>query len=400
MRASWLNSNGKVRCMSTVAGRSFKSRANTWLVVLLVILVLALLYEVLGNLFVDASGVRAVTPRGNLADFEQATIDVYRQASKSVVHIETLNWQDQNLLGNAIHRGDGSGIVWDQAGHIVTNLHVLNNANLANVTLPDESVWQARTVGVSSELDIAVLKIDAAPALLTPIAIGTSSDLQVGQHVLAIGNPFGLDQTLTTGVISGLGRQLALGRDNEGKIEVVGDVIQTDAAINPGNSGGPLLDSAGRLLGVNTMIYSESGMNAGIGFAVPIDRVVRDVPKILAKAAGDQPGLGVTMFSDRDVRAFVARQVLPRMGVLVRRVIPKGAADEAGIQSTTVGANQTLILGDLIITVDDQDIQGQQQLFDVLKDHGVGDRVPIRTLRDGMQFDYTVVLKPLPIITQ
>jgi S1-C subfamily serine protease len=386
--------------MSSAAGRSLKSRANPWLVVVLLILVSALLYQVLGVLFVDASGVRTVTPRGSLAEFEQATIEVYRAASRSVVHIETLNWQGQNLFSASMPRGVGSGIVWDKAGHIVTNLHVLDNANLANVTLPDESVWQARTVGVSSELDIAVLKIDAGPSLLTPIAIGTSNDLQIGQHVLAIGNPFGLDQTLTTGVISGLGRQIPLRRDHVGKVEVLSDVIQTDTAINPGNSGGPLLDSAGRLVGVNTMIYSESGVNVGVGFAVPVDRVARDLPRILAKGTGDRPGLGVTMFTDRVVRELVAGGVLPQMGVLVRRVIPQGAADEAGIQSTTPGANQTVNLGDLIIRVDGRKIEGQGQLFDVLEEHSVGDSVRVHTLRNGKQFDYTVVLRPLPIIQQ
>jgi len=390
----------QARDMSSVARRSLKSRANPWLVVVLLVLVSALLYQVLGGLLVDASGSRSVTPRGSLSESEQATIEIYRIASRSVVHIETVSWQEQDVFNARIPRGVGSGIVWDKAGHIVTNLHVLDNATLASVTLPDKSVWQARTVGISNDLDIAVLKIDAGPGLLTPIAIGRSHDLQVGQYVLAIGNPFGLDQTLTTGVISGLGRQIPVSGNREGRVKVLTDVIQTDAAINPGNSGGPLLDSAGRLLGVNTLIFSNSGNSAGVGFAVPVDRVARDVPRILATGTGDRPGLGVTMFSDRVVRELVADKILPRAGVLVRGVIPQGAAEEAGMQPTTRGENGGVVLGDLVIMVDGQDIEGKQQLFDVLEKHSVGDKIRVRTLRGGQQLDYTLVLRPLPIIRQ
>ena len=393
-------STEQARDMSSVSRRSLKSRANPWLVGVLLVLVSTLLYQVLGGLLIDTSGIRPVTPRGSLSESEQATIEIYRSASRSVVHIETVSWQETDVFNAQIPRGVGSGIVWDKAGHIVTNLHVLDNATLASVTLPDKSVWQARTVGIAHDLDIAVLKIDAAPALLTPIAIGRSKDLQVGQLVLAIGNPFGLDQTLTTGVISGLGRQIQVAGNREGRVKVLTDVIQTDAAINPGNSGGPLLDSAGRLLGVNTLIYSNSGNSAGVGFAVPVDRIAREIPQILAAGTGDRPGLGVTMFSDRVVRELVVDSILPRAGVLVRGVIPQGAAQEAGMQPTIRSENGGVILGDLIIMIDGQNIEGQEQLFDVLEKHSVGDKLHVRTLRGGQQLDYTLILRPLPIISQ
>jgi len=221
---------------------------------------------------VDLSALpRAITPRGDLAEEEKTTIALFRQASPSVVHITTLAVRQDafSLDVFQIPQGTGSGFVWDNQGRIVTNFHVIRDADAAQVTLADHSSWKARLVGAYPDKDLAVLMVDAPKDRLHPIAIGTSHDLQVGQRLFAIGNPFGLDQSLTTGIISALGREIeSVNR------RAIKDMIQTDAAINPGNSGGPLLDSSGRLIGVNTAIYSPSGASAGIGFAIPVDEVM------------------------------------------------------------------------------------------------------------------------------
>ncbi|MCZ6452167.1 MAG: trypsin-like peptidase domain-containing protein, partial [Deltaproteobacteria bacterium] len=221
---------------------------------------------------------REITPRGKLSVEESLTIALFRKASPSVVNITTLTVRRDvftlNLL--EIPEGTGSGFVWDNAGHIVTNYHVIQNADVAQVTLADQSTLKARRIGVAPDKDLAVLQIDVAKSRLRPIPIGSSNNLRVGQKVYAIGNPFGLDQTLTTGVISALGREI----ESVTRRPIRG-VIQTDAAINPGNSGGPLLDSAGRLIGVNTQIFSPSGASVGIGFAIPVDTVNRVVPQLI-----------------------------------------------------------------------------------------------------------------------
>ncbi len=224
---------------------------------------------------------RTVAPRGDLAADEQSTIELFQRASPSVVYITTLARQRHPWTRNVLQvpKGTGSGFIWDDRGHIVTNWHVLEGASAARVRLSDQSVYNAVLVGGSADHDLAVLKIRAPFRSLVPVPLGTSRDLQVGQKVFAIGNPFGLDQTLTTGIISALNRTLS--GVGERPIE---RMIQTDAAINPGNSGGPLLDSAGRLIGVNTAIYSPSGAYAGIGFAVPVDTVNQVVPRLIANS--------------------------------------------------------------------------------------------------------------------
>ena len=254
-------------------------RSLTSLVPLLVVLVAALVVLQLWGLFnrgglprfaLDpAAEPRPIAPAGDLAADEKATISLFKQSSQSVVHITTATLgRDFALNIEEIPRGSGSGFLWDEKGHIVTNYHVVENSNRFKVTLADQSTWDAVGIGAAADKDLAVLRIDAPAERLRPLLVGTSADLEVGQKVFAIGNPFGLDQTLTTGVISGLGRQIQsrTGRTIDG-------VIQTDAAINPGNSGGPLLDSRGRLIGVNTAIFSPSGTSAGIGFAIPVDTV-------------------------------------------------------------------------------------------------------------------------------
>ncbi|MGL4555045.1 MAG: S1C family serine protease, partial [Gemmataceae bacterium] len=257
---------------------------------------------------------RAVTPRAGLTELERTNIQVYKDARPAVVHITSLDLRSGGLRMNAqeVPKGTGSGFIWDDAGHVVTNFHVIQAAQGARVTLADGTTYRARLVGSAPDKDLAVLKIDAPAEALRPIPVGTSDDLQVGQLVYAIGNPFGLDQTLTTGVISALGREInstVEGRSIQG-------VIQTDAAINPGNSGGPLLDSSGRLIGVNTAIYSPSGSSAGIGFAIPVDEVNRAVPQLIRSGKVTRPSLGVQVAADQ-----LADQ-LGVKGALVLRAVP------------------------------------------------------------------------------
>ena len=256
---------------------------------------------------------RAVADRGPLAAGERQTIELFEASSPSVVYITTVRVGRDRFSRNLLEipQGTGTGFVWDDRGHVVTNFHVLHGAQIARVTLDDQTTWEAKLVGVSPDKDLAVLQIEAPTEALHAIPIGTSGDLKVGQKVLAIGNPFGLDHTLTTGVISGLGREIksVAGRP-------IQNVIQTDAAINPGNSGGPLLDSAGRLIGVNTMIYSPSGAYAGVGFAVPADTVNRIVPKLIVYGKIVRPGLGVEIddyLNERlDLEGVIVHDVLPR----------------------------------------------------------------------------------------
>ena len=329
---------------------------------------------------------RPVMARGDLADDEQATIELFRQASKSVVFINTFRQNGFSFSPNPteIPRGSGSGFLWDDDGHVVTNFHVIQGANAAKVTLADQSSWDAVLVGAEPNKDIAVLKIKADPDALRALPIGTSNDLQVGQKVFAIGSPFGLDQTLTTGVISGLGREIESVTQHPIK-----GVIQTDAAINPGNSGGPLLDSAGRLIGVNTAIYSPSGAYAGIGFAVPVDIVNRVVPQLLQHGKVVRPGLGVSIAGEElSTRLGIE-------GVLVIQVMPDGAAAKAGVQPTEVDQEGEITLGDVIVGIDGQKVESVTDLYSVLDDRKVGDRVTLKVLREGEIVELEATLEAL-----
>ncbi len=317
---------------------------------------------------------RPITARGELAADEQATIHLFQQASKSVVYITTSTVQSGYFNFNAteIPVGTGSGFVWDDKGHIVTNFHVLEEAGRAKVMLPDQTVWQAALVGAAPDKDLAVLRINAPAARLHPIMLGVSQDLQVGQKAFAIGNPFGLDQTLTTGVVSGLGREI---RARSGRM--IDGVIQTDAAVNPGNSGGPLLDSAGRLIGVNTAIYSPSGASAGIGFAIPVDTVNRIVPQLLRDGKIVRAGLGVAIAPDQALRELGVE------GVLIRTVQPGSAAEQAGMRSTQLTEDGDLVLGDVIVAVDGKKTANSEELFAALDNYKVGDTVEVTLLRNA-----------------
>jgi len=329
---------------------------------------------------------RGVTARGELFSGEKSTIALFRQASPAVVNITAIGVQRDLFTLNLyqIPQGTGSGFVWDTRGNIITNFHVIQNADTAQVTLADQSNWKARVVGVAPDKDLAVLRIDAPANRLPPIPIGTSKDLQVGQSVFAIGNPFGLDQTLTTGVISALNREI----ESVTRRPIQG-VIQSDAAINPGNSGGPLLDSAGRLIGVNTAIYSPSGASAGIGFAIPVDTVNRIVPELIRSGKVTRPGLGVQIADEQ------IAQRLGVSGVLVVDVAKGSAASRAGIQPTRRDAEGRLRLGDIIVAIDGKKVTTPNDLFLLLEKYQIGDAVTVSMLRDGKTIQAKVTLEAL-----
>jgi S1-C subfamily serine protease len=276
--------------------------------------------------------------------------------------------------------------VWDRQGHVVTNFHVILNSDSLVVTLADRTDWKATVVGVEPDKDLAVLRIGAPEAKLPPILVGTSRDLKVGQKVFAIGNPFGLDETLTTGIVSALGRTIdaITGRK-------ILNVIQTDAAINPGNSGGPLLDSAGRLIGVNTQIASPSGASAGIGFAVPVDTVNEVVPQLIAHGRVIRPRLGISPAQEGIVRR------LGVSGVLVMTVQDGTGAAKAGLRPTRRGADGSIELGDIIVGIAGKKVESYDDLVSVLEKQKIGDAVPVRILRDGKEQTVDVTLSdPAP----
>ncbi|MEE8302681.1 MAG: trypsin-like peptidase domain-containing protein [Candidatus Tectomicrobia bacterium] len=366
---------------------SWVLRWRFWIGLVLVLgLVWLLGYRLQSNIYDPKALPRAVTARGDLAADEQATIVLFRQASPSVVYITSLALQRDIFSLNMfeIPQGAGSGFIWDQKGHIITNFHVIQDASGARVTLADQSVWDAQLVGVAPDQDLAVLYVPAAKNRLRPLAIGTSNSLLVGQKVFAIGNPFGLDQTLTTGIISALGREI---KSVTGRI--IAGVIQTDAAINPGNSGGPLLDSAGRLIGVNTAIYSPSGGSAGIGFAVPVDTVNRVIPQIIRHGRVIRPGLGIRTANDTTTR----RLDLP--GVLIIQVNKGSAAETAGLRSTRRDARGRLVLGDVIIHIEDDRVQSSDDLMTILDKYQVGDTVSVTVIRDDKRLTLPVTLQAL-----
>jgi S1-C subfamily serine protease len=281
-------------------------------------------------------------------------------------------------------QGTGSGFIWDERGHVVTNFHVISNADRAQVTLADNTAWDAQLVGVAPEKELAVLKIETDPSRLSPIKLGSSHDLEVGQKVFAIGNPFGLDRTLTTGVISGLGRQIKSATGLP-----IDDVIQTDAAINPGNSGGPLLDSAGRLIGVNTAIVSPTRAYAGVGFAVPVDAVNEVVPDLISHGKVVRPGLGVVVAERQITRPLGIR------GALVLSVGEGSAAAKAGIRPTTRDSRGNIQLGDIIVAVDDEPVESRNDLILLLRKYEVGDSVKVTVVRNDKRQDIEVSLQAL-----
>jgi S1-C subfamily serine protease len=318
---------------------------------------------------------------------EEVAIKAFNTVSSSVVFITSKQISHDlfHLHTTDVEEDAGSGFIWDANGYIVTNYHVVRNSEAVQVALGDQSIWKAKRVGTNPDKDIAVLKVDAPANLLPPIPIGTSCDLQVGQRVFAIGNPFGYDQTLTAGVISGLGREIT----GAGNRPIKG-VIQTDAPLNPGNSGGPLLDSAGRVIGMNTAILSPTGAYAGIGFAVPIDCINRIVPEIIRGETVPRPDLGVTAAPDHLVRR------LGLEGVLILTISPNTTAEKAGLHGTERNDLGKIVLGDLIIASDGEPIRTMDDLLRIIDKHKVGDTVQLTILREGKKMDVKANLESLP----
>jgi S1-C subfamily serine protease len=323
----------------------------------------------------------------SMTEDERNSISVFESAAKSTVFVTNKRRVVDFLNRRAVDvpAGSGSGFIWDGDGHVVTNFHVVKGAQSLSVTLHDHRMFDAEVVGFESRKDIAVLKLVNAPKDLKAIPVQRGLKLLVGQKALAIGNPFGFDQTLTTGVISALGRDLP-GPDNV----TIRDMVQTDCAINPGNSGGPLLDSSGRLIGMNTMIYSDTGASAGIGFAVPVSAVAQVVPQIIKDGRAEQVGMGVRIDSEQSFeRQFRVR------GVLVLEVYPNTPAAKAGLRGTQRTA-RGLSLGDIIIKLDDVVINDYDDLYTELDKRKAGDKVKLRVQRGEQQIDVPVDLIVLP----
>ena len=318
-----------------------------------------------------------------LTDGERRDIEVFRNASGSVAYITSVALRRDFFSMDVmqIPQGSGSGFVWDRDGHVVTNFHVIAEGQAVRVTLADQSEWDGRVIGVAPDKDLAVLRVDAGPEHLLPLPIGASGDLVVGQKVLAIGNPFGLDHSLTIGVVSALGRELS---SPSGRM--IRDVIQTDAAINPGNSGGPLLDSSGRLIGINTAIYSPSGASAGIGFAVPVDTVKRLVPQLIARGKPIQAGIGIVPLSDRWT------QRLGLAGVAIRSVSAGSPAARAGLQGLRTTGSGRVVVSDRIVAVDGRAVSSVDDLLHAFEAKGPGEKVTLKVARDDAERELTLSL--------
>lgn len=330
---------------------------------------------------------RPIVPRRELMAEEQAVIRLFEAAKGSVVYISTqervLDYWTRNVM--TVPRGTGSGFIWDEQGHVITNLHVVQGSSEAIVRLADGRDFEASFVGGSAAHDIAVLRIRTPENAPAPIPVGTSHDVQVGQKVFAIGNPFGLDWTLTTGIVSALDRSLT-GEDGR----VIQHLIQTDAAINPGNSGGPLLDSAGRLIGINTAIFSPSGANAGIGFAVPVDTVNRVAPELIAKGSYAPPSLGIEV--DDVLSRAIARQ-LGVSGAAVFRVKQGGSGDRAGLRGARLGPRDSIVPGDVILAVNGKEVDSGALLAARLDDYQPDDSVQLRVWREGKEIELPAQLQ-------
>lgn len=359
-------------------------RRNNSLIIMLI--VLAVLWWIFGRpvrpIHNPDATPRPVTARGDLAGDEKNIIELFQNASPSVVYITSIELR-RNLFSLNVYeipKGTGSGFVWDKEGRIVTNYHVIEDAGRVQVTLSDDTTWKAVLVGAAPDKDIAVLQISAPAVGLQPILIGESHSLQVGQKVVAIGNPFGLDHTITAGIVSALNREIksVTGQTIQG-------MIQTDAAINPGNSGGPLLDSAGRLIGINTAIYSPAGVSAGIGFAVPVDVVNQVVPELIKHGRLLRPALGISIANER----LTAR--LDIKGLLIINIQAGSGAEKAGLRGTR-RVNGEILLGDIIESINGIEISSYNDLRRELDKYQAGTRITLKILRDGKHFQTDIIL--------
>ena len=324
----------------------------------------------------------------DLLPVETKTIEIYRKAVPSTVNVSNIKLTRNMFYGEVeIPQGQGSGFVYDEKGHIITNYHVVQGGDNFVITFyNDPKQSKAKLVGTAPEKDIAVLKLTDMPSKLSPIAFGSSKDLLVGQYSFAIGSPFGLDYTLTTGVISALGRKI----DGIGGVKI-NDMIQTDAAINMGNSGGPLLDSGARLIGMNTVIFSTSGSSAGLGFAVPADTIKNIVPQIIQHGRVIRPGLGIGIVPDSMKKRIIGKD----KGIIVSYVDEKGSAAKAGIQGMTQDQFGRTYLGDIILSVNGQEVNNLDDIYQVLEKYQIGDEVMVKYRREGKTLATKVKLQAL-----
>ena len=344
------------------------------LIIVLILLGLYVAQPEIDRLLFSAKTPRSIEPRGSLSEIERSTIELFERVSPSVVQVVGLSGGSVQALPQereGVPAQTGSGFIWDTAGHVVTNDHVVEGTETIAVRFPSGQVEHAEVVGKTPNYDLAVLRLESTRGLPPPLPIGNSDDLKVGQMVFAIGNPFGLDQSLTTGIISALKRRLPTESGRE-----IQNVIQTDAAINPGNSGGPLLDSAGRVIGVNTAIISPSGTSAGIGFAIPISIVNRVVPEIISKGYVPTPGIGIVTANE----ASAARAGVE--GVVIVRVLPGSAAEHAGLRGVDEGSRR---LGDVIVGIDNKPVRRLPDLTAELERVGVNNKATLQVKRDGQE---------------
>jgi putative serine protease PepD len=325
---------------------------------------------------------------------EENNISIYRQVGPGVVNVTSVV-VGRDFFFNPIPReGAGSGSIIDTDGHILTNHHVIRDSRKLEVTLSDGSKWPARLVGVDPDNDLAVLKVDAPKEKLRVIPMGDSSQLQIGQKVLAIGNPFGLGQTLTTGIISSLGRSI---RSEAGTM--IEDVIQTDAAINPGNSGGPLLDSKGRIIGINSAIISPTGASVGIGFAIPVNTTKRILPELISKGYVSYPWIGASIYPLIPEFARALGLKVER-GAVIAEVVADGPSDKAGLKGgdslVQVGNSLIPVGGDVITEMDGKKVMSSDDLIGMIRQHRPGDRVELKILREGKFLHINVMLDEKP----
>jgi len=324
-----------------------------------------------------------VAPPVPLEADETHTIQIFEKAAPSVVFIVNSALSRRLFSRNVyeVPQGAGSGFVWSEEGYIVTNFHVVYNADALTVVLADETEHEARVVGVDPDHDLAVLQIQVPRERLSPIVIGSSHDLKVGQKVLAIGNPFGLDHTLTTGIVSALHRTIESMTNR-----TIENVIQTDAAINPGNSGGPLLDGGGRLIGINTMIVSPSGGFSGIGFAVPVDTINEIVPQLIRVGKISRAGIGISLVPD----SVAGRWAIS--GAIIAEVVPGGPGERAGLRGATEPRSGRIQLGDVIVALDGQPVRTVGDLQRLLDRHKAGEQVRLEVVRGGQSREVPVTL--------
>jgi S1-C subfamily serine protease len=373
-----------------------RSSASPWLLALLLTLLTILLVRTFSGSGATSSLIQnpEPVPRGELHGDEQLTVELFERCRGSVVFIQattreySLDALRGFLLQQEVPRNIGTGFIWDKNGHILTNFHVVAGAESATVLLADGDAWSAKTVGASPETDIAVLKIEAPADKLQPLPLGTSSDLRVGQSVFALGYPFGLNLTLTGGLISGLGQSIAL--EGGAKID---SAIQVDASINPGNSGGPLLDSAGRLIGMNTAIITRGRATSGFGFAIPVDAIRREVKAMSSNPMRRQPKLGILL--EPGLATLTQRETgeSRQLGVRLLAVVPGGPAEKAGLRGFSYDSQGVTIHGDIIVAIEKTMIDRPELLSELLSKFDPGDRISLSVVRGDKLLEFDVVLE-------